>query len=1236
MTISRIVLTAFAVIMSATLPAVAEDLHAYADKVGERVTVFESEAQNYRLDLDAGAYTFVDFTGQVPDASFAAIRFQPNAFTMVIAETLDIPESAENYADRVEGAMSDQFDSREDAEFLDAKDLGYVESRGRRFFRKEIHVSVASNPVTYIVSAAVDGSRAYQLLTFASNTEQSEILQEADAVMAGFSVIDPGVNQNVVVDAKSIRDYRSSVFGYRFKARDSGWYDWSDLSESNDGADVGALSAKGYGTVVMPVCWLGKRPTDNAVYRVMMQQFGEDYPADFITEEHEIEKDGAAGKLLMGIEPPEDEDDDYLYKVWVVANDRCAYALAAWGPAGNKSAEKQLDRLWRDFRILDSATANAGVYDDDAQKTVNAYLLNSLGLHYYDARSFRDANRYFSSASDLDPDDEDYLINSIRSLSEIDAYSEAYDWLQSRIAQFEESQVVQSWDAWLAYQTNDPEKAINIYRRLFASDYQEDDDFSVFLTLLADADLWYELDRSYSAYTAGGVNDTTRLLQVQLLSRRERYEEALSLLDEMTEGRPFDADLVYERMSILDDMGNPAAVLELAQSLIDNGYRSLQSYYYKGDAEYQLRSYRIARESFEEALTFSPGNANIREYLDTIDLMLGQGDISTISAVIDAVAMPKNMQKIFAANDVDGVEDGYGAEFLTRVTGFDFNGGDTRTQTMYRKVRVIDDNGISQNSTLEFDYDPSYESLYVNSLVVKNAVGDILGEGDRDTYYITNNEGGYEASTEKTVHLPVPSLAPGVVIEAVVSKLTFVEEGSFPLETLYLATDRPIAYSAVFVTGEADRIRYKTNDVPEPSRRGDALVWELQTPVSFRWEPLQPYYDQIMPWVQLGTVGEDWQAVGTEYLDKIEDKLDVKSVAERAQRLIEGVDNESRKIEILSAYVQDEIHYEAIEFGRRAYIPKTARETIRDRYGDCKDHAVLLYTMMSAVGIDASLALVNLQQEVVAELPNTDQFNHMIVTAPSDAGPVFIDTTDKDMRLGKLAPRSMAGNYALVLGENSELIKIPNYESELTGLNIERVVEPGEDGALRVTETARFSGYQAAEFRGQLRTIETSDMQSSLQRWVAGRYSDAELTDHFVENVFDASYDLIIEIKYTLPLDPDGTFDVPGFLEAYYLEYDRVADRRFPFEFFYPLRVSATTSVKFPSDSRLDAVMKKPLEGESKFGNWRREVSKGDGNWEIRFDYVASEARFGPEDYREFSEFQRKAIDAIEQALVLQ
>ena len=1217
-----------------TQGGLAQDSNQYTGKAGQRVAVFEHADLNYRLDLEGAAYTYVDFSRQVPEASFAAIRFRPNAFSLVLAEDLGLGITAEQYAEIVQIAMMDKLDGQAEGSFDGYTDIGERDERGMRVFQKFLYANAGSTPITYVLSTLVNGERAYQLLTFASNEDDDVVLAEANSVLGGFSVIDATRNLGLVVSSDNVRDYRSPTFGYRFRARDAGWYAWSDLAETNEGADFGVLAARDYGAVVMPACWKGTRPTDNAIYRVMMQQFGEDYPSDFIFEEQDIEKDGAVGKLLIGRE--EVDGEMYLYYQWIVANDRCAYTVAAWGAENASSVKKDLQKIWKDFEITGKPLALEDVYRDQGERDVNAYLINAFGRYLYEARGYRDAFEYFEQASDLVRDDNAYLINAVRSLVEIDAFAEAADWFVPRMGPFADNNVVQSWDAWLAYQTNAPEKALRIYDELFATDYRDNDDFSAYINLLADVGRWDDLDKAFATYTAGATDDKTQMLMVQLLTRRERFDEALAVLDKMADRRPFNADLAYERMSILDQAGRPTEVLTIADELIAKGYRSLQSYYYKGDAEYQLRSYRKAQESFEEALKFSPTNASIKEYLDAIDHMLGEGDTTTISQEIEAVALPGQLARIFEASDLGSTTNGYGATYLVRMTGFDFEGSDVLRESFYRKIRVLDDNGVTQFSTLEFDFDPSFEQLYVNSLIVRRASGEILAEGDLNTYYITNSESGYEASTEKTVHLPVPSLAPGSIIEAIVTKRTSVEDGTFPLETEYLSSDRPIEYSAVFVTGKHEQLEYQLSGVESPRKLGKSLVFELQSPVAFRWEPLQPYVDQVLPWVRLGTIKRSWADAGVEYLRKIEDKLDVSAVAERARRLVEGVDSQKRKIEILSAWVQDEIHYEAIEFGRRAYVPKTARETMRDRYGDCKDHAVLLYSLLQSAGVDASLALVNLSQQVLPALPNTDQFDHMIVSVNTGQGRVFIDATDKDLRLGPLPPRSMAGNFALELGEKPELVQIPDYETDLTGISIERAVEPRGDGYMDVTETARFSGYQAADLRGQLRTIETSEMQASLQRWVTTRYSDAEVTEYLVDNVFDAGYDLLVEIRYTLPLDSDGTFDVPGFLEAYYLEFDRVADRRFPFEHYFPLKLSAVTSVKAPSGSRLDEVVRKPNEDESKFGNWRRQVRLDGGSWEIRFDYTASRERFAPEDYREFAEFQRRAVDAIEQPLIIQ
>ncbi len=1215
----------------------AADDPAPADTVspGTPVTVFEHLEENYRVDLTGAAYRHIDGSLLFPDASFTALRLRPHAVSLIIAEELALSLGSEQYAEAVQWAMQARLADDGTASSYSFRDLGTRETGGVRATQKLIEAAPGSDDASYVISAIVDGNRAYQLLTFSTSAGHDVLIAEADRLLAGFSIPEPASVSTVAPrPPRPIDDYRSRTFGYRIRAEGREWMDWSDVTDDIEGADFGALSLEGYGLVVMPTCWQGAAPAATSLYRVALQQFGEDYPSDFVSAEREVVKGRAAGRLFAGTDTV--DGDEYLYHIAMLADERCAWLFAAWGPMAKSRVAERLESLWETFEIDGDATAPSAGYATPGEQVRNAAVLNTIGLQLHAARSYRDAFRYFDQANTLAPADPAYAANGAQALAELSAYQEAADWLESRVVPVAGDPVVQSWDAWLAYQLGESDKATRIYRDLFAAGYRGDNDFSAFATMLADAGNWDELDREFERYAAGGKSPALSLLEVDLLGRRGDYERALALLDAMDAGRAFNPDSAYARIDIYEQMENPAGVLRVADELIANNYRSLQSYFYKGSAQYELQSYRDARASFEQALGFAPGNKPVREYLDVIDSMLGEGDVTLISQAIDPVPMPQKLAKDFADVKPAREHAGYGAEYLSRIKGLSVRDGDAVITTYYQKMHIFDDNGVEFFSTLQFDFDASSESLFVNGLRVIDPDGEVIAEGSLQSYFITSNEDGYEASTDRTVHLPVPKLAPGMTIEAIVSKLTNVEPGTVPMETHFLASDRPIRHSAVFVAGDTGAFEYRSNTVTEPERHDGALIWRLDDPVAFRWEPLQPYHDQILPWVMLGSVGESWEAVGANYLEEIADKLEATGVSDRATELVAGVVDGPRRVEILSAYVQDEITYKAIEFGRRAYIPKPARETLRDRYGDCKDHAVLLTKMLNAVGIDASLALVNLGQDVNPALPNTEQFNHMIVAVPTDGGHLFIDPTDKDLKLGVLAPRSLRGNHALVLDKSPSLVEIPAYgDFGGNGLDVERVVELAGESGLAVRETARLSGYQAANLREQLRAIEAPDMHAAIQRWVAGRYADAEVTDFFVENVFDANYDLVVEIQYSMPINEDGKFDLPGFVESYYLGYDRISDRRFPFEFYYPLRVTARTSVRVPPGRELAAGFKRPEAAESRFGHWQRAVAVDGNVWEVRFDYEAATRRFPAGEYREFADFQRDAIRGIELPVVL-
>lgn len=1209
----------------------------YAQNAGSRVEVFEDETYNYRLDLRSTPYVFVDYRQQIPEARFAAMRTDPAVFSIVIAEEVGVALTPLQYAELVTTSMKARFAAQPDFEIDEFRTLGERAAGDQHAVQLAISGRMNAVSLNYVVSVLTRGGTSYQLLTWGAGSQAAEVQAEANTLLAGFSIADRGKAGARVPSADEFRNYRSDDFGYGFNGLDATWFPWTNVTEDYANADMGLLGANGHAAIVIPVCWNGAAPTQSAIFNAMFAQFGESYPAEFISHEEPVERSGPVSlnaRYLRGADTAEGSDYDYHF--WVTSTDHCAYVLAAWSQAGSEHGAADVQALWRDFDLRPRSANPKQRPATGESHGRNAAMLHQIGQHYFDMRSFREAFRFHSQAAALESGNARYVVHAIRALTSLEAYREALDWAGPKFAFFPGNDDVASWDAWLHYQTGAADSAAQKYRTLFGGGYRSEEDFAVFMELLADEEQWEEADETFNNYTRDGVTQQLQMLQARLLSRRGRHDQALALLERATDGRPFSSDLIYAQMEIHDAAGDPAKVVELAETLIDKGYKSLESYFYKGGGEFQLKSYHDSRESFERALEFAPGNSTVKDYLNAIDAILGEGDNSAIADWLEPVPLPEALQTTLAARGLQSSIDGYGAFYLSRIVGFDYDGSEEITQTFRQQVKIVDANGIDQFGTLTFDFNPGFEKFHVNSLSVLAPSGEKIAEGNPASYYITNSTNSYEASNDKTVNIPVPSLTPGVVIDIIATKVISVDEGEFPLEHHYLAGNRPISYGALYVIGQTKGLQHESFGLGPPDNLGKTRIWTLEDPPVYRWEPLQPYYDQILPWVRLGTVDEGWREAGSAYLELIRDKLDVEKVSERAARLVAGEPDIDRKIDILGAYVQKEIHYKAIEFGRRAYIPKTARETLRDRYGDCKDHAVLLYSLLRAVNIPAELALVNLQQQVLRQLPNVDQFDHMIVAVPGVDEHLFIDPTDKDLRLGRLPPRTIAGGFALLLGEAPTLMKIPEYEGDATGLRVERSIEYLDSSVLNVSETGVFSGYQAAELRGQLRTIETSALGDAMQRWVAGRYADAEVVDYFVDNVFDTSRDLVVELQYRLPVESEASFDLPAFMEASYLEHERVADRRFPFERKIPLRISTVTTLDGDANRHLGTASKRPDRDESRYANWRKQSHRSGDSWVIELDYRASAARFGSDEYHPFADFHRRLVSTIEQPVNLQ
>src|SRR3989442_1822471 len=96
---------------------------------------------------------------------------------------------------------------------------------------------------------------------------------------------------------------------------------------------------------------------------------------------------------------------------------------------------------------------------------------------------------------------------------------------------------------------------------------------------------------------------------------------------------------------------------------------------------------------------------------------------------------------------------------------------------------------------------------------------------------------------------------------------------------------------------------------------------------------------------------------------------------DQARSIVAGLKNNEAKIAAIARHVQSNLTYKAIEFGRRARIPNKPADIVRNKYGDCKDHAVLLQQMLEAAGGAPPLALVCPPCPVLNELPALRPFH---------------------------------------------------------------------------------------------------------------------------------------------------------------------------------------------------------------------------------------------------------------------
>ncbi|MGD0546956.1 MAG: DUF3857 domain-containing protein, partial [Terracidiphilus sp.] len=371
-------------------------------------------------------------------------------------------------------------------------------------------------------------------------------------------------------------------------------------------------------------------------------------------------------------------------------------------------------------------------------------------------------------------------------------------------------------------------------------------------------------------------------------------------------------------------------------------------------------------------------------------------------------------------------------------------------------------------------------------------------------------EGDYKIYSDgKRLRAPFPAIAPGVVVEE-----EYAESETEPffapgrVGEVTFGRDRvPVAHSiVVFDAPSSLPLRFGNLLLPDlkPVRsEADGRVrftFELGPFEGFEpHEPFLPPDVAHFPELRFAT-GASWQAIAAAYAKIVDTHATAAAVQPIVDKLIAGKTSAAEKEAAILDYLDQEVRYTGIEFGEAALTPHDPAETLGHKYGDCKDKATLLVTMLRAAGIPAYVALLNAESrmDVPVDMPGMGAFDHAIVYLPGDpkhkVPAVWIDATDRYARLGQL-PGQDQGRLALIAwAETTALEKIPEAASKENLLLELREIDLAENGPANVSEITRPMGVFESYYRFYYADKPDKETRDGLTNYVKGQYLAEKLT----------------------------------------------------------------------------------------------------------------------------------------------
>ncbi len=393
----------------------------------------------------------------------------------------------------------------------------------------------------------------------------------------------------------------------------------------------------------------------------------------------------------------------------------------------------------------------------------------------------------------------------------------------------------------------------------------------------------------------------------------------------------------------------------------------------------------------------------------------------------------------------------------------------------------------------------------------------------------------------------------------------------------------------------------------KPTEAGSQLQWAVSDVKEIRKEADMPPFEGVSGQMVVyffpqggasANVFTNWLEMGNWYLNLTGNRREASpQIKQQVATLTASASTPLDKMKALAQFMQHDVRYVSIQLGVGNIQPHPAADIFTHRYGDCKDKATLLSSMLNEIGVESYYVVINHERgSVTRETPaHVGAFDHVVlaIKLPSGIGDPSLMATVQHPRLGTLlyfdptndlTPFGQIGGYLqanyglLVTPQGGELVELPKQPTAMNGIQRTGKLTLDPAGALKGEVSETRVGDRAWDERERLRSVtKSSDQIKPIEELLAGSLSRFHISQASLINLNKT--DQPFGFHYTFEADDYAKnagglllvrprvlgVKAKGFLET-------KEPRKFPVEFEGPSRDTDTFDITIPVGYVVDDV----------------------------------------------------------------